>query len=124
MENDFLLNVFRIVVLISGLWDAEKYETQRSKIVRVKSAKSQSRMFLNKAFVIDVIKLIYVMVLYPHDYVLLIISGLPLITIARLFWITYLFYPYRNRGLLHFHRPSFMIYYINSWLPNRLRKRL
>lgn len=119
-----ILDIFKFIVLLTGIIDAEKYENQRSKIIKAKTAKSQSRMFLNKAFVIDVIKLAYVIVLYPHDWVLLTISFLPLITIARVYWITYLYYPYKFRGLHNFKRPNFWIYFCNSWISNKKRKRL
>jgi hypothetical protein len=36
----------------------------------------------------------------------------------------YLLYPYKYRNLLHFRRPSFWIYLINSWESNKTRKRL
>jgi hypothetical protein len=119
-----ILDIFKFIVLLTGLIDAEKYENQRSKIIKAKTAKSQSRMFLNKAFVIDVIKLAYVVILYPHDWVLLTISFLPLITIARCYWVTYLYYPYKMRGLDNFHRPNFWTYFCNSWISNKKRKRL
>lgn len=119
-----ILDIFKFIVLLTGIWDAEKYENQRSKIVKMKTAKSQSRMFLNKAFLIDVIKLVYVVILYSHDWVLLTISFLPLITIARVYWITYLYYPYKMRGLDNFKRPNFWIYFCNSWISNKKRKRL
>jgi hypothetical protein len=119
-----ILDIFKFIVLLTGIIDAEKYENQRSKIIKARTAKSQSRMFLNKAFVIDVIKLAYVIVLYPHDWVLLTISFLPLITIARCYWVTYLYYPYKMRGLPNFTRPNFLTYFCNSWISNKKRKRL
>jgi len=119
-----ILSIFKFIVLLTGIIDAEKYENQRSKIIKAKTAKSQSRMFLNKAFVIDVIKLAYVIVLYPSDLVLLTISFLPLITIARCYWVTYIYYPYKLRGLHHFKRPNFWTYFCNSWISNKKRKRL
>ena len=118
---DFFIKAF---VLISGYFDAEKYETQRSKIIRLKTAKSQSRMFLNKAFVLDIGKLIYVLYKYSNDWILILISVAPLLTIARVYWTTYLYYPYKLRGLQHFKRPSFWTYFLNSWISNKKRKRL
>jgi len=119
-----ILDIFRFILLITGVFDAEKYETQRHKIIKAKTAKSQSRMFLNKAFAIDVAKLSCIIVLYPHDFILWIINILPLITIARVYWITYLYYPFKFRGLQHFKRPNFWIYFCNSWIANSRRKRL
>lgn len=117
-------NLLAIILLICGILDAEKYESQSQKILRLKNATSQSRMFLNKAFVLDIGKLLYVIFKYPNDYVLLLVSILPLITIARLYWVTYLFYPYKLRGLLNFKRPNFWTYFCNSWISNKKRKRL
>jgi hypothetical protein len=118
---DFFIKTF---VLISGYFDAEKYETQRNKIIRLKTAKSQSRMFLNKAFVLDIGKLVYVLYKYSNDWILILISVAPLLTIARVYWVTYLYYPYKLRGLQNFKRPGFWTYFYNSWIPNRKRKRL
>jgi hypothetical protein len=118
---DFFIKAF---VLISGYFDAEKYETQRNKIIRLKTAKSQSRMFLNKAFVLDIGKLVYVLYKYSNDWILILISVAPLLTIARVYWVTYLYYPYKLRGLQNFKRPGFWTYFCNSWISNSKRKRL
>jgi hypothetical protein len=106
----------------SSILDAIKYSLQASKIRRVKSAAAQSRKFINFAILNDIIKLFYGIVII--DWFIIVSSLLAIGCMIDLWYTTYIFYPYRKRGLLNFRKPNILLYLINSWLPNKIRKKL
>ena len=114
--------IIGVLLIVTGILDAYKYTFQANKIIKVKSAKSQSRKFINIAIINDLIRIIYCVVI--QDVYLILVSSLAFFCMLYLFYITYRYYPYRRRGLNGFKRPSLLLYSINSMLPNKIRKRL
>ena len=111
-----------ILLIIIGIFDAYKYTFQAKKIIRVKSAKSQSRKFINISILNNLTRITYCIVI--QDVYLILVSVLALFCMLYLFYVTYRYYPYRRRGLNGFKRPNLLLYSINSMLPNKIRKRL
>lgn len=122
MEHKILVNLFGILLIGTGILDAAKYAIQGRKIQVAKSAKNFSRQFMNFALSNDLIKLAYGIVIC--DFYIVLTSILALITMIYMWYQIFLWYPYKKRGLLHFHRPNIFIYIINSLLPNSLRRKL
>lgn len=107
---------------ITGVFDAIKYRWNCIAIRKAGTARGQSRKFINTAIVSDLVKLTYGIVRLD---VFIIFSALIALFFMLEQWITvYRYYPYKNRGLLNFKRPSLWVYFINSILPNNLRRRL
>jgi len=117
-----LKTIIGILLIITGLFDAYKYSFQAQKIIKVGTAKGQSRKFINCAVINDIVRMTYAIVI--KDLYLLAINTIAFGCMVYLLVITYLYYPYRGRGLNNFKRPNFILYFINSLLPNRIRKRL
>lgn len=110
------------LLIFTSVFDAAKYSIQALKISKAKSAKNMSRKFTNFAILNDLVKLLYGIVIM--DLFIIGSSILALGCMFHLWWETYLWYPYRCRGLLGFKRPNIVLYLINSLLSNRIRKRL
>jgi hypothetical protein len=51
-------------------------------------------------------------------------SILALGCMLHLWYVVYLFYPYKQRGLCHFKKPSLLKFTINAMVPNHMRERL
>jgi len=116
------LDILKFLVLIAGIADAYKYRRQTNKILRKKSSRNISRMFVILAILCDIIIITYCVVI--KDIVLTSIRLISLYTMCQLYWCIYKYYPYKTRGLENFKRPSFLIFLKNSLTPNRLAKRL
>lgn len=114
--------ILGIILIVTGLFDAWKYAWQGQKIKQTKTAKGQSRKFLNAAIVNDGVRITYAIVI--SDIYILLSSLLAMSTMLYCYWITYLYYPFKKRGLINFKRPNVFLYIINSILPNSIRKRL
>lgn len=114
--------IFGIALIITSIFDAIKYSIQANKINKVKSAKAMSRKFINFALLNDLIKLGYGFVIW--DMYIIWSSVLALFCMIHLWWMIYLWYPYRMRGCNNFKRPNIVLYFINSLLPNSIRKKL
>lgn len=110
------------VLILTSIFDAIKYYWDAQKIREVGTARGHSRKFLNAAIINDFIKLLYGIVIM--DAFIIISSILALITMIYDFWTVYIFYTYRGRGLNNFRRPGLMLYILNSFLPNKLRRHL
>jgi len=110
------------LLIITSIFDAIKYSLQAAKIRKTKTAKSQSRKFINFAILNDVVKLGYGYVII--DWFIIISSLLAIGCMLDLWYTTYIYYPYRCRGLTGFKKPNILFYLINSILPNSIRKRL
>ncbi len=117
-----LKDILGYCLIIMSLFDAWKYIWQAQAIKRIKIAKGHSRKFINVALCNDLIKITYGINI--KDNFIILSSLCALITMSYNFYILYLYYPYRMRGILNFKKPNIVIYLINSWLPNKLRKRL
>lgn len=111
-----------IALIITGLFDSWKYVWQSQKIIRTKCAKGQSRKFINVAIFNDMVRIIYALIIM--DWYILATSLFVFFCMIHLLVITYIYYPYRHRGLINFKRPNFILYFINSLLPNRIRRKL
>jgi hypothetical protein len=111
-----------IVLIILGIIDGWKYVVQAEKIRHIGLAKGQSRMFINLAWGVDLGKIICGCIVLEQWLVITTFIGF--ICTMYLFFITYQYYPFRMRGCTNFKKPNLFIYTLNSWLPNRLRRRL
>lgn len=114
--------IFGNLLIFTSIFDALKYVVQANKIRKQKSAKGMSRRFTNWAISNDIIKLIYGIIII--DLYIVLSSVLALVCMIYLWIETYLYYPYRYRGLVGFKRPNICLYLINSLIPNSIRRRL
>jgi hypothetical protein len=117
------LTILKAFVFIGGLLDAYKYKFMTLKVSRLKSSKEISRKFLNASIFNRIILLIYVWFIL-HDMVLTVVSVIALYTMCESFYYVYLHYPYRNRGLKNFKRPSLLTYTLNSLQSHKKKRRL
>lgn len=117
-----LKETFGILLIITGIFDAGKYSIQAWKIQKVQSARAQSRKFVLMAIGNDLIKTVYSILIM--DVFIFVSSVLALFCMLHLWYVVYLFYPYKHRGLHHFKRPSLWKFTLNAMMPNRLRERL
>lgn len=124
MENLFSLhNLLGVILTVTGIFDAIKYHWQTISIRKVGLARGHSRKFINAAILNDLVRLFYFIFVKPDVY-LLIATIIALGCMTELYWTIYCFYPYRMRGCFNFKRPNIFTYFINSWLLNKIRKRL
>lgn len=123
INNSLIRIISGILLVIWGYWDAIKYRDQTNKIRKVRTAKGNSRKFINKAIGNDLFRLFYFFFIERNFYVLLV-SALALYCMLELWYCIYLHYPYRMRGCPNFKRPSLWDYFINSLVPNKHRKKL
>lgn len=114
--------IFGILLIIASLFDAWKYVWSARAICKAKSARGHSRKFIMAALFNDIIKFIYGIIIL--DMFIITSSLFALGTMLYFFYTQYLFYPYRHKGLINFHRPPLWKYLINSLIPNNKRKRL
>lgn len=117
-----LKEIFGGLLILTSILDAIKYTLQANKIRLNKSSKTQSRKFINFAILNDIVKLVYGLVIL--DWFIIISSLLAIGCMIDLWYTTYLFYPYRCRGMLNFKKPNIFYYLLNSILPNSLRRKL
>lgn len=122
MEHKILVNIFGGLLVITSILDALKYEIQARKIINAKSSKNMSRRFINWALLNDLVKFIYGIMIW--DFYIVFTSILSLVTMTRMWYAQYLFYPYRMRGCHGFKRPHILLYFWNSITPNKIRRRL
>ena len=122
MEKSIILAITGILLTITGIWDGYKYHWSAVAIRKTKTAKGQSRKFINAAVSNDVIRIIHCIIL--PDWWLAVSSMLALVFMLEHWWMVYWYYPYRCRGLIGFKRPNLMLFIINSLIPNKIRKRL
>ena len=121
-RHTLIVDIFGMLLIFTSILDALKYEVQNQKIIKAKSSKNISRRFINWALLNDFIKFFYGIVI--ADIYIILTSILSLITMSRMWYSQYKFYPYRCRGLHGFRKPNIFIYLINSITPNQIRKRL
>jgi hypothetical protein len=115
-------DVFGILFIITGIFDAIKYVWNGKKIQLVGTAKGHSRKFINVAIINDIIRLLYGVVI--KDIFIILTAIVALVCMGYLFYQIYKYYPYRMRGCGNFRRPNMFLYTLNSFMPNRIRKRL
>ena len=117
-----LTQVIGAALIISGIYDGYKYHWLAVAIRKAGTAKGQSRKFVNAALVKDIVIFIYMIVKF--DLYILSMTFVGFVFTIELLITIYRYYPYRYRNLLHFKRPSFWVYFINSCISNKIRKRL
>jgi len=122
MNNIILKDILGGLLIVTSIFDAIKYSLQAAKIRKTKTAKSQSRKFINFAILNDIVKLAYGFAIM--DWFIIVSSLLAIGCMIDLWYTTYIFYPYKCRGLTGFKKPNIILYLINSLLPNSIRKRL
>lgn len=115
--------IFSIAVFIAGILDAFKQRFLTKKVLRYKSTKGVSRMFINVSIFHKILLTAWA-VFYLHDWVVSISSLVALVTTLELWWVTFLNYPYIGRGRFGFKRPNIFYYVYNSLLPNVIAKRI
>jgi hypothetical protein len=122
MLNDLIYNFLGILVIIFGILDGIKYHWLAVKVRQLKTAKGQSRKFVNVALGKDLVLFAYLA--FHPDWYLILMTFIGFIFTVELLLTVYKYYPYRNRGLHNFKKPSIWKYFINSLIPNDKRKRL
>lgn len=115
--------IFSICVFIAGLLDAYKSRFLTRKVLRYKSSKGVSRLFINYGIIHKILLSIWG-IFWLKDWVVSITSVVALYTTIELWWVTYLNYNYLGRGRFGFKKPNILYYIWNSFLPNRIAKRL
>jgi len=122
--NWFLtIDLWGIGLLFVRFLDGYKYHIESAALRRTKVAQGRSRRFINYAWSADAYMICYVFIHKTDWY--MIVSFVMALCFMTEYWITlYNKYPYRMRGMTNFKKPNILIYFINSLLPNRLRKRL
>jgi|SRR3972149_10780079 len=110
-------------VLLSSILDSWKYRLLTKKVQRYKSSRSISRTFTNCAIFHKICLLLWAG-LYLKDFTVTASTFFALFTSCELFYWSYIWYPYKQRGLKNFKRPGLIKYIINSLLPNHIRIRL
>jgi hypothetical protein len=121
-----LHNILGIILIITGILDGLKYHWSAQKIESVKTSKGHSRKFINVAILNDYIRLIY-FIFIKQDIYLLLSSIFALICMFEMCWKIYIYYPYKTypREIRNWViRPNIFKYLVNSWIPNRTRKKL
>jgi hypothetical protein len=114
--------VFGILLILTGCLDAIKYSLQAWRIEKAQSAKIQSRKFVLMAIGNDIVKTVYSVLIM--DIYIFLSSILALVCMLHLWYVVYLFYPYKHRGLVHFKRPNIIKFTINALIPNQIREHL
>lgn len=122
MELFAIKQIFGILLVITGIFDAIKYSLQAWKIQKKKSADTMSRKFVLMAIGNDIIKIVYSILIL--DIYIFISSLLALVCMFHLWWMVYKWYPYRRRNQWNFKRPNIFKFTLNAMIPNRVRKHL
>lgn len=110
------------LLIILGIADGWKYIIWAEKIRKAGTSKGSSRFVINMAWWVDLGKILCGFIVLEKWLVITTFIGL--LCVWYLFFITYLNYNYKMRGLSNFKRPNIILYTINSMLPNSIRKRL
>lgn len=114
--------IFGTLLIITSLFDAWKYVWNAKAVKRAGTAKGHSRKFIFAALINDIIKLGYGFVIF--DAFIVVSSLFALGTMLYMFYIQYLYYPYKYRNLRNWKRPNIFKYIWNGILPNSQRKKL
>lgn len=117
-----LKEVFGILLIITGVFDAGKYSLQAWKIQKAQTARAQSRKFVLMAIGNDLIKTVYS--IFIMDIYIFLSSVLALFCMLHLWLVVYQYYPYKQRGLHNFKKPSLLTFTVNAMIPNQYRAHL
>jgi hypothetical protein len=112
-----------MIIVIWGYLDGYKYHLEARKIREVKTARGHSRKFINIALGNDLTRFFYFIFIDKNVYVLLT-TIIALVFMIEMWLEIYKYYPYRYKHLKNFKRPNVVVYFINSLLPNSIRKKL
>lgn len=111
-----------LLVAIAGFADGFRYRILSNKIRKYKSTKGHSRRFMMSGIFVK--SLILFKGLMYRDWALIVLAITGLLCLIEYYILSYIYYPYKYRGLAHFKRPSFLRFFINSILPDSYKKRL
>lgn len=120
---NWILQIFSWMVLVASIFDSYKYKFLSYKISKLKSSGEISRKFINISILYRILLLIYSYFIL-HDWVITWSCIIALYTLFETFYFVYTYYPYRQRGLKNFRKPSLLKYIWNSILPNSIRQKL
>lgn len=117
------LDILGWLLVITGFFDGYKYHIEAQKIRSVRTAKGHSRKFINWAASIDMYRLYYLLH-SNRDIFLILATTLAILFMLEMWWVIYIYYPYRRRRLKGFRRPNVLLYLWNSLLPNSIRRKM
>jgi len=123
--RNIILSISGILLTITGIWDGFKYHWSASAVRKAKSAKGQSRKFINVAISNDIIRIIHCALL--PDWWLVVSSIFALIFMLEHWIVVYIYYPYKTypkEKIIRLKRPNILRYFWNSLLPNKVRRHL
>ena len=123
MSEYLWMEVLKYAVLYTGILDSYKYKLMTQKVSRLKASGQISRKFLVWSIINRVVLLLYVW-LKLNDWVLILTSIIALYTMLEAFYYVYEFYPYRNRGLKNFRKPSMWVFIKDIFSKHTYGKRL
>jgi len=121
--KEIIIECLKYVVLITGILDSYKYKLQAQKIARLKTSGQISRASLVYSFLHKVPLLLYVWLAF-NDTILTITCSIAIYTMLEAFYYTYMYYPYRNRGLKNFKKPTLFKFTKDIFFPNKHGKKL
>ena len=121
--SDIGITILKFAVLILGFMDAYKYKLMTQKVARLKASGQIPRKFLIWSILNRLVLLLYVW-LELNDWVLITTSIVGLYTMFEAFYYVYDYYPYRNRGLKNFRKPSIWKFIKDIFSKNKYGKRL
>jgi len=114
--------ILGVILIISGLCNGVRYYWSASAIRKAGTAKGHSRKSMNTGIADDSIRFLYGIA--AEDLFIILSAFICLLFMVYKWYIIYLLYPYKKRGLINFHRPGLWKYFINSLIPNHKRPRL
>ena len=110
-------------VLITSILDSWKYRFLALKVKHMKCSKAVSRKFLNISIIYRIFLLAY-SALVLKDWIIGVSCIIALLTLFETHYYTYIYYPYKYRGLKNFKRPSVLKYILNSLVLNKYASKL
>lgn len=120
---DCLKTIISLAYIYFGVLDSWKYHYQASAIRKIRTSRGHSRKFVNITFFDKIVGILFGYFIV-HNWMVILTSVLAAVTTLEYFWMEYLYYPYRRRNQPYWKRPSVIKYFINSVLPNKVRKHL
>lgn len=123
IPSDIGMHILKAAVLFLGFMDAYKYKLMTQKVARLKASGQIPRKFLVWSIANRIVLLLYVW-LELNDWILITTSAIALYTMLEAFYYVYDYYPYRNRGLKNFKKPSMWIFIKDIFSKNTYGKRL
>lgn len=122
ITKETILHITGFMLALTGWRDAYKYHISAQTIRKIKTAKGHSRRYINDAIHHDLWRIIHCCIL--PDWWLVFSSIVAIFFMIEHWYTVYLYYPYKLRGCPNFKRPSLWIYFFNSIVPNKVRRKL